>query len=105
MTLKPGVRLADLAPQMVLAAFVIDGCFSRRGVECVITSANDSKHSAASWHYKGRALDFRTKFDALNGHEQALRDEVKAALGDDFDVVIEAVGADNEHLHVEYDPK
>lgn len=105
MTLKPGVRLTDLVPQMVLAAFIIDGCFARRGCECVITSGNDSKHSAQSLHYKGRALDFRTKYDALNGHEQELRDEVKAALGNDFDVVIEAVGTDNEHLHVEFDQK
>lgn len=101
MKLKAGVRLADLCPQMVLAAVIIDGIYG--DVECVITSANDSKHGDASWHYKGRALDFRTKTYA--GDKQALRDEIKAALGQDFDVVLEALGEDNEHLHVEWDPK
>lgn len=101
MKLKPGVRLTDLSPQMVLAAMVIDGLYG--DVECVITSANDSKHGVNSWHYKGRALDFRTK--TYLGDKQALRDEIKASLGQDFDVVLEAVGEDNEHLHVEYDPK
>jgi hypothetical protein len=105
MKLKHGVRLAHLSPQMALAAVVVWDAFSRFRVECVVTSANDSKHSTKSKHYIGDALDFRTKYDALNGREQELRDEVKACLGEDFDVVIEAVGTENEHLHVEFDPK
>ena len=105
MMMKPGVRLTDLCPQMVLATMVVDRVLSRHGVECVVTSCNDGKHSAASWHYKGRACDYRSKFDALNGFEIQVRDEIKAALGDDFDVLIEGVGTDNEHFHVEYDPK
>lgn len=104
--IKPGVRLTDLCPQMVLASQVIDGVYTSFGVEeCWITSANDSKHSDVSWHYKGRACDYRTHQLELNGQEQALRDEVKARLGQDFDVVLEGVGTPNEHLHVEYDPK
>ena len=105
MKLKAGVRLTDLQPQMVLAALVVDGIYAKRGVECVVTSANDSKHSDASLHYKGRALDFRTKLERLEGHEQELRDEIKAALGQDFDVVLEALGTENEHVHLEHDPK
>jgi hypothetical protein len=105
MKLKLGVKLTNLAPQMALAALVVARIFERRGLEAVITSANDSKHSAASWHYKGRALDFRTKFDSLNGMEESLREEIKDALGEEFDVVVEAIGTDNEHLHVEWDVK
>ena len=101
MKLKAGVRLTDLQPQMVLAAFIVDEIYA--DAECTITSANDSKHSDASLHYKGCALDFRTKDYA--GDKQALRDRIKAALGPDFDVVLEALGEDNEHIHVEYDPK
>lgn len=105
MKLKAGVRLGGIVPQLVMAALIVERVFQRYGVECVITSANDSKHSTESWHYKGRALDFRTKYDNLNGMEDDLRNDVKAALGDDFDVVMEAVGTENEHLHLEYDPK
>ena len=101
MILKAGVRLAGLQPQMVLAAMVVNEIYG--DTECVITSANDSKHSAASLHYKGCALDFRTH--NYTNDKVYLRDKIKAALGQDFDVVLEAVGTPNEHLHVEYDPK
>lgn len=102
--LKPGVRLTDLAPQTVLGMVIVDGIFARRGLECVITSVNDSRHSVASWHYKGRAFDVRTKFAALDGLEMELLTEIREALGEEFDVVLEAVGTDNEHIHVEHDP-
>lgn len=105
MQLKSGVRLKDLQPQMVIAAIVVNDIFWSLGLECVITSANDSKHSEWSLHYKGYALDFRTHYAELNGKEQELCQRVKDALGPDFDVVMEAVGTPNEHLHVEYDPK
>lgn len=101
MILKAGVRLAGLQPQMALAAMVVDECYG--DTECVITSANDSKHSERSLHYKGCALDFRTHNYAND--KQALRDRIKAALGQDFDVLLESVGTPNEHIHVEYDPK
>lgn len=103
MVLKEGVHLADLQPQMVLAAVIVHSIYSRSGCECVITSANDSAHSERSWHYKGRAFDFRTKNYKFD--KGALRQEIKAALGEDFDVLLEDEGGANEHLHVEYDPK
>ena len=107
--LKPGVRLKELQPQMALAAHVVDGVFYDFSIlECWITSANDGRHSPTSLHYRDglcRALDFRTHQTDLDGREVALRNEVKARLGDDFDVVLEDVGGPNEHLHVEYDPK
>jgi len=100
MKLKPGVRLKDLSPQMALAAMIVRDCYG--GGECTITSANDSTHSALSFHYKGNALDFRTKDYA--GNKEALATKIKEALGSDFDVVLESLGKDQEHVHVEYDP-
>lgn len=103
MKLKLGVLLKDLTPQMVLGALVINDVFWKHDTECIITSANDSTHSATSWHYKGRALDFRTKHYV--GDKTALVQEIKDDLGPNFDVVLEDLGGNNEHLHVEYDPK
>ena len=105
MKLKAGVKLFDIKPQIVLAMIVVEGVYQSFNVEFVVTSVNDGKHSDGSWHYKGCAFDCRTKQASLDGKEQALRDEIKAALGPDFDVVLEAVGTDNEHVHIEYDPK
>lgn len=104
MKLKLGVLLKDLTPQMVLAAIVIYDAFWKHSAECIITSANDSGHSATSWHYKGRALDFRTKH-VYEGYKAILVTDIKSDLGPNFDVVLEGLGTDNEHLHVEYDPK
>lgn len=103
MKLKIGVRLKDLSPQMVMAALIIYSIYYDRGIECVITSANDSKHSTNSLHYKGNALDIRTR--NWDGDKKWLREEIDDCLGQDFDVVLEGLGTENEHLHVEYDPK
>lgn len=105
MRLKRGVKLHKLSPQMALATQVVASVFADFGVPCVMTSANDSQHSPNSKHYEGNAGDYRTKYQELNGKEWALAAEVKDRLGPDFDVVMEAIGTDNEHLHVEYDPK
>lgn len=105
MAIKYGVRLTDLVPQMVLAYAIVKDVFNRfmPFYKVIITSGNDGRHSIKSLHYYGRALDFRTK-DYI-GNKFRLFEEVKIALGDNYDVVLEDVGTDNEHLHVEYDPK
>jgi hypothetical protein len=101
---KEGVRFDDLVPQMTLAAQIVDGTYAMFGtLECWITSANDGKHMETSWHYKGRALDFRTH--NFVGDKKKLLEKVKEHLGKNYDVVLEAPDSPNEHLHVEYDPK
>jgi hypothetical protein len=103
MYLKPGVKLTALQPQMVLAAAIVHSIYQRNNVLCTITSANDSTHMVGSLHYSGCALDFRTKNYASS--KALLVEQIKTALGDDFDVVFEGQDTDNEHLHVEYQPK
>jgi hypothetical protein len=103
MRLKPGVKLGSLTPQMALAAIIVHFCYAERGAHCTITSANDGQHSTLSFHYKGNALDFRTK--DFNGNKTALVAEIKSRLGADFDVILEDLGGNNEHLHLEFDQK
>lgn len=103
MKLKPGVKLGGLVPQMALGAMVVAEVYYGHSASCTITSANDSKHGERSLHFQGRALDFRTKDFAGDKHQ--LLAELKEALGENFDVVLEALGEANEHVHVEYDPK
>jgi len=101
--IKPGVKFTDLTPQILLGVIVVASVYEGYGAKCTITSVNDGKHSDNSLHYKGRAADFRTK--DFVGDKVALVTSLKVALSENFDVVLEHVGAKDEHIHVEYDPK
>ena len=92
-------RVWGLQPAMILAAMVCDSVMGKRGKDAVITCGIDGKHMAGSKHYVGLAFDMRTS--ELTPTEVAVvRNEIKSALGDDYDIVIEG-----NHLHVEVDPK
>ena len=103
MRLKPGVKLSGLSPQIVLAAIIVNSLYEEKDTECVLTSCNDGTHKSDSFHYRGEAIDVRTK--NYFGDKNQLRDEIKLRLGADFDVILEDSGGENEHLHIEYDPK
>ena len=95
--IKSGVDLRGLTPQMAIAYTIACQCYGQ--YDCVITSASDGKHGPNSLHYKGQALDLRTRH--LNGQGlQAVYHKLKESLGEQFDVVLES-----DHIHVEWDPK
>jgi len=71
---------------------------------CMLTSAIDGSHKMGSLHYRGRALDFRTK-NLPEFEKDKLVSELKSRLTADFDVLLENRNEDNEHLHIEFDPK
>ena len=103
--LKPGVRLLGLASQLVIAAVIVDGVYGSQGVtECWITTGIDGVHKVASDHYRGDALDFR-----IHNIPQEKRVTIllllRASLGEDFDVLHEYVGTEQEHFHVQWKPK
>ena len=102
--LKHGVDLRGLSPVWGVAYPIIRDAFRDYGYTCVITSANDSTHGANSLHYKGKALDFRTKHIAAMDKAKVV-EAIRSVLGDQFDVVFESVGLPQEHLHCEHDPK
>lgn len=97
MKLKPGVNLLGVQWQLFEASIKIEPIFNSAGAELVITSGVDGKHMIESLHYKGLALDFRTR--DLKDPQDILK-AVKAMLGQEFDVVLE-----KDHLHVEFQPK
>ena len=97
---KEGVRTRGISAHMALAASTVDHIYEDFGQdECWIVSGNDGRHSDGSLHYCGEALDFRTR-DVPEAQRAPLAAKVREALGDQFDVVLEAT-----HLHVEYDPR
>ena len=95
--IKNGVDLRGLTPQMAIAYTIACRCYGQ--YDCVITSASDGKHGLNSLHYKGQALDLRTRH--INGQGlQAIYNKLKESLGEQFDVVLEA-----DHIHIEFDVK
>jgi hypothetical protein len=100
--LKPGVRVHGLKPEIVLALIPAHAIWREHGGQLVVTSGVDGTHKRASKHYSGQAVDLR-----IQGMPQAAQAiaALKLALGDDYDVILEAAGTPNEHCHLEYDPK
>lgn len=104
---KDNVRLGELArPQLVFAMVLCDQIYSSLGMdECWVTSINDSVHGANSKHGKGAAFDMRSK--TLTGDQrQDAWQKIRAKLRPlGYDVVLEDLGGNNEHFHIEWDPK
>lgn len=96
--IKPGAQIADI---MWEGAVKIEAALKivAPDVDCVITSRFDGLHSENSLHYKGLALDFRTR-DLTFGQQHIWVALCEEALGPHWDVVLE-----KDHLHVEFDPK
>lgn len=97
--LKEGVKIVGLKPEAVLGIMICDGVYSKHGIDCVVTSATDSKHGRGSFHYLGMAFDLRTR-DMDSNLKQEIVIELRIALGSEFDVVLES-----DHIHVEWNPK
>lgn len=98
MRIKEGVRIRGIGPEAVVALMVADAVYAVRGFDMVVTSATDGKHSAGSLHYAGEAVDIRTR-DVPEDQRGAIRDEIAARLGANYDVLLEA-----DHIHIEHDP-
>lgn len=98
--LKPGVRVAGLRPEILLAVVAAERVFEKAGVEIVITSCIDGKHSATgSLHYVGQAVDIRSR-DIPAAEVPKIAARLRECLGEDYDVVIES-----NHFHVEFQVK
>ena len=98
--IKSGVDLRGLAPQLAIAyTIALHVYHDKVGLPCVITSGSDGKHGPNSLHYKGKALDLRTN-NLRPEQVHPVFMALKAALGEQFDTVLEG-----DHIHVEFDPK
>lgn len=101
METKLGVSILGLKPELLFGLIVAEEVYKTRLTKLVITSCADGKHGTKSYHYQGYAADLRTRGTGL---ARQIRDDLVVKLGPlDFDVVLEAEGESNEHLHVEYD--
>lgn len=93
-----------LQPEILLAVIIIQEVYRENNVkDMMVTSICDGEHMAGSFHYKGLAVDIRTKGTGIS---RRLFEGVRKALPANlYDVILEDKDGLNEHLHVEYDPK
>ncbi len=109
MRMKEGVDVANIQPQIVLALITANNLYRDEGVELVFTSGRDGKHSLTSLHYSGNAVDLRTRdLKAKDTFLPSLiRDRLAERLGLDYDVIFEQDpdDPDNDHIHLEYQPR
>lgn len=99
LSIKPGVDVFGIRPELVLAIVVAERVWNGYGVGLTITCVRDGKHSETSLHYAGAAVDLRTHGMAGDILAEAVR-TLKGALGRDYDVIVES-----DHVHLEFQPR
>lgn len=89
---------------LTIAAAIVNAGIELALPDMVITHGRDGKHTTIdSKHYTDEALDFRTKHLSFVD-KQLLVVAVRRRLGEDYDVLLEDAGTNNEHGHAEHDP-
>lgn len=104
--IKPGASIRGCRAE-ILTALIADiaPVFASHGVETVVTSGCEVfKHTVKrSSHYRGDAIDCRSKHLTKAAKPKVLAD-LRQALGEDFVVILEAVGKPWEHFHIHWSP-
>jgi hypothetical protein len=107
MGILAGVRLYGVQPEMVMCDTVVQGVFKAHSVPCERKSVTGKKHGRGSLHPVGFAIDYRTKHVAgvrRGDTLQMITNDIRAALPC-CDVLLEYQDQEQEHIHVEFDPK
>ena len=103
--LKSNVKLSGLKEEMLWALDQAQGIFQSHGKDCVVTSARDTGHCDHSQHYKGLAVDLRSRHIQYTTEKVEVLGALKAILGHEYQVIFENEGKPQEHFHIEYDPR
>jgi hypothetical protein len=85
---------------MLPVLIVAKDLYDDHGVDCVVTSGLDGKHSTTSLHYSGNALDFRTRNLPGRAAAQDIAAKMREALGHHYDVILET-----DHIHAGHQPR
>lgn len=103
---KEGVLLERdgvvVSPKILLAIQAAEGVWRDAGLkDLTITALLDGDHKIGSKHYKGEAVDLRTK---STGMATRLHSLLRTALPlSQYDVLLEDLNGPAEHVHVEAD--
>lgn len=103
-SIKSGVKLYGIKPEMVYVNGIVQSTFNNLGYGCVATSIVGKQHKDYSLHPSGYAIDYRSKHISDPIMKQTILKELKRNLPC-CDIILEHVGEDQEHYHIEFDPK
>lgn len=99
LSIKAGVRVFGLRPEILLAVIITQGVYDQFGAELVLTAGIDGAHTEGSFHYSGCAVDFRTN-NLKPGEPETVLKLLQARLGPDYFVQLEG-----DHIHCQFKPK
>ena len=105
LSIKGEAKILGLKPEILIGLRIVESIKEKYGYEAIITEGTGAQHKFESLHYKGLAVDLRSKHIVNPTIKSRVLFEAQRALGDDFDFILENVGEDNEHFHLEFDPK
>lgn len=102
---KAGIRLTGLQTETLAGLAVVASILTERGYGTTVTSGSEGVHMEDSLHYKGLALDIRSKHLLSMNEKEEVLVECQGALGENYDFILENVGQPTEHFHLEFQPK
>ena len=105
MRIKEGVKITGVRPEIMLGLLVCECALLKRGHEVIVTELVGGTHSRTSLHPVGLAVDFRSKHIDSIEEKYDLLDIMKDSLGEKYDLLLENAGGQEEHFHLEYQPK
>lgn len=87
----------DFTDKMMKGMYAVDMLFRMLKIDLIVTSGKDGVHGENSLHPEGNAADIRIwHMEVPANFVWAMR----RVLGKEFDVILE-----DDHIHMEYDPK
>lgn len=104
-SIKNGAKLDGLRPEILLGFIIVAKVFEDHKYDITMTEATGGDHMKTSLHYKGLAVDIRSKNIPFKDMRQQILDECNIALGDNYDFILEDEGDPNSHFHLEFDPQ
>lgn len=96
--------LSSVRPKNLVIAAAAANVAADMGITAYITIGSNGKHMEGSKHYTGDALDLRSKHLEIPTKMIFLA-KVLDRLGKGYEGFLEDRDTDNEHFHIEYDPK
>ena len=94
--IKAGVYIDRLKRPPRKSLNKVVAIYGSYGYDLIITSTYEGTHSPGSLHYFNDAYDISNPPD----HKDEIIRKIRDSLGKDFDVIDE-----DNHIHIEYDPK